>query len=288
MRILATITIAAIMAVMAGLWPGAGRLAQAAAPEGNTPAGKPPGGKAKAPASKPPIAKPPDSEAQAREAQEYEACLAQTDAATAHERASAWIAQGGGAPARHCKALALVRMGRAREGATALEELAQMLTKTRSPLVASVLDQAARAWLAANDATRADAVQTAALKLKPDDVDLLMGRAIILGVAHSYQKAIVDLDRILAQAPQHQDALVLRGAAQGALERFPAALRDLDAALTIDANHVDALLERGNLRYQTKDVAGARSDWLAALRLSPDGPVADAARANLERLDVKP
>ena len=41
------------------------------------------------------------------------------------------------------------------------------------------------------------------------------------------------------------------------------------------------------VRRLAGDDAGARADWLAILRLAPDGAAADAARANLERLDVK-
>jgi hypothetical protein len=35
------------------------------------------------------------------------------------------------------------------------------------------------------------------------------------------------------------------------------------------------------------DDAGARADWLEVLRAAPGTPAADAAQANIERLDLK-
>jgi len=46
-------------------------------------------------------------------------------------------------------------------------------------------------------------------------------------------------------------------------------------------------LERGILRRLKGDDAGARADWLMVLSLAPDGPASDAARTNLEKMDVK-
>ena len=41
------------------------------------------------------------------------------------------------------------------------------------------------------------------------------------------------------------------------------------------------------LRRLAGDGAGARDDWLRAIALSEGSPTAEAARANLEKLDVK-
>ena len=47
-----------------------------------------------------------------------------------------------------------------------------------------------------------------------------------------------------------------------------------------------ALLERGNLRRLDGDDNGARADWLMVLSLQPQGEAAEAARQNLEKMDV--
>jgi hypothetical protein len=65
-------------------------------------------------------------------------------------------------------------------------------------------------------------------------------------------------------------------------------LADIDHALIVDPSSADALLERGNLKRLAGDTAGARADWLALLRnVREDSPQAAAARANIEKLDLK-
>ena len=44
---------------------------------------------------------------------------------------------------------------------------------------------------------------------------------------------------------------------------------------------------RGNIRRLQGDSAGARKDWLQAIKLAPTSPAAEAARRNLERMDIK-
>jgi regulator of sirC expression with transglutaminase-like and TPR domain len=50
----------------------------------------------------------------------------------------------------------------------------------------------------------------------------------------------------------------------------------------------DALLERGAIRHLSADDAGARTDWIDVLKKAPESPAAEAARANLEALGLKP
>jgi hypothetical protein len=49
----------------------------------------------------------------------------------------------------------------------------------------------------------------------------------------------------------------------------------------------DAWLERGILNRLKGDVPAARRDFLQVLVLDPDGPAGDAARANIERMELK-
>jgi hypothetical protein len=50
---------------------------------------------------------------------------------------------------------------------------------------------------------------------------------------------------------------------------------------------VPALLERGNIRRLKGDLLGARSDWERIGQLTPGSQADMAARANIERLDLK-
>ena len=65
------------------------------------------------------------------------------------------------------------------------------------------------------------------------------------------------------------------------------ALVDVERALALRPNHAEGLLERGILHRLRDNKAGARQDWLKVLRVAPDSPAANAARQNLENMDVK-
>ena len=52
-------------------------------------------------------------------------------------------------------------------------------------------------------------------------------------------------------------------------------------------DHVAAYLERGIIRRLSNDPNGARKDWLHTIKLAPDSPAAEAARRNLEKLDIR-
>ena len=222
------------------------------------------------------------------DAQLYEACiqLATENAEAAFEQAIAWRDLGGGRPARHCVALALYGLGQYREAALRLERLAKDAVAEDNRLRASILGQAGHAWTAADDLTRAYAALTTALELNPNNVDLLLDRSLALAVGKSYWDALDDLNQVLDNAPGHVEALVFRATAYRYLDAPELALDDVNRALSRDSVHVGALLERGILRRITGDAPGARADWLKVLERAPDSPAADAARRNIELLDI--
>ncbi len=220
---------------------------------------------------------------------EYGDCLRQIerDAAGAFETANSWAERGGGFAARHCGALALLKLGQYDQAATRLEQLATDMTRGEGDLTADALAQAAQAWMMARKPDRAYAALTTAIKLRPRDVDLLIDRAIALAEAKNYWEAIDDLNHALEINPKRADAHVLRGSAYRYVDSLELAAEDLAAALAIDPRNPDALAERGIVRRLTNDPNGARQDWLTVLRSAPDSPAADVARENLAKLDVK-
>ena len=229
---------------------------------------------------------------QAREQQEreYQDCMVLARAAPADgfDSALAWASFGGGDGARHCAAVALIGLGQYREAARRLERLATDLRAGgKAALSLDILVQAGQAWVLAGDATRAHAVQSAALDIDPDNVELLLDRGITLATAKNYWEALDDLNRALELAPARPDLLTLRASAYRTLDALDLAREDIGLALTRAPNNPDALLERGMLRRLAGDSAGARDDWLRAIALAEGTPTADSARANLERLDVK-
>lgn len=219
----------------------------------------------------------------------YQNCMTLTTkkAEEAWELASGWIQTGGGFPARHCAALALMTLKHYDEAGKRLQELAQEMAKESPDLIAAVLGQAGRAWLLANEANLAYSVQSRALQLTPNDPELLVDRAESLAMAKRLPEAIDDLTKALALDPRKTDALVLRASAHRQLEQYDAAKQDVDRALAINTNDVDGLLERGILRARVGDQDNARADWMRVLKLAPDSPTGDAARKNIENMDVK-
>jgi tetratricopeptide (TPR) repeat protein len=222
--------------------------------------------------------------------QEYEDCmtLARRVPADGYESALAWQGQGGGDPARHCAAVALIGMGKFKEAAERLESLAGAMAQRQPVLAAGAFAQAGQAWTMAGETRRALDAAAAGLTLTPEDVDLLLDRAIALATLGDFTAAVADLDKAQVLAPERADVLVYRASAWRFREDLTKARTDIDAALALDSDNAEALLERGNIRRLTSDMAGAREDWLQVVEIAGGTPAGDAAKANLEKLDVKP
>jgi len=222
--------------------------------------------------------------------QKYEDCMAQAQRVPAdgYETALAWQGQGGGNPARHCGAVALIGLGKYADAAAQLESLGADLAEKQQPLAAEAFGQAGQAWTSANQPAKALAAQDAGIKLAPDDVDLLVDRAFTQKSLNEFAKALDDLNKAATLDPKRSDILAYRASAYRLLNRLPEARADADAALALDPKNAEALLERGNIRRLTDDPAGARADWLQVVELAAGTPAGDAAKANLEKLDVKP
>ena len=228
---------------------------------------------------------------QGREQQQraYQDCmiLARDAPADGFDSALAWASLGGGDGARHCAAVALIGLGQYRTAAQRLERLAADLRVGNAALSLDVLVQAGQAWILAGDTGRAHAVQSAALDIDPDNVELLLDRSITLASAKNYWEAVDDLNRALELAPARPDLLTLRASAYRYLDAFDLAREDITLALSRAPNNPDALLERGMLRRLAGDESGARDDWLRVIGLTEGTPSAELARANLAKLDVK-
>lgn len=238
------------------------------------------------PQAAPQVTNPADAEK--ADAERYRTCmtLARAKPADGWEAALTWIGEGGGDPARHCGAVALIGLKQYKEAAQRLEDLAQA-SHADPALRAAMLGQAGQARILDGDPGRAYADQTAALKLAPDTPDLLIDRAESLALGNQWKDALADLDRALAVEPSRADALTYRAAARRMLGDLGGAAQDIGRALELDPNSPEAWLESGNLKRLAGDAAGARHGWQEVLRLAPNSPAADAARQNLEKLDLK-
>lgn len=222
--------------------------------------------------------------------QEYDDCmtLARRVPADGYESALAWESQGGGDPARHCAAVALIGLGKFAEAGERLESLASGMAEKRPELAAGAFAQAGQAWTMAGETRRSLDAAAAGLKLAPEDVDLLLDRAIAYATLGEFEAAVADLNRSQTLAPERADVLIYRASAWRFLDDLAKARADIDAALALEPENAEALLERGNIRRLTSDPAGARHDWLQVVALAAGTPAGDAAKANLEKLDATP
>lgn len=235
-------------------------------------------------------AQPKRPERQPDESQRYEACMTMTrrDSMTAFEQALNWQDQGGGYPAKHCAAAALVAMKQFKEGAARMEQLAQEIKEPeQEPVRVGLLAQAGQAWLLAGDTGRAYAAQSTALKLAPHDPEIWIDRGQTLATAKNYKDAIADFDQALKIDASRADAYMFRASALRYMDDLKRARTDIDQALKLVPTDPDALVERGIIKRLTDDIAGAREDWMRVIRTAPDSSAAHAAQANLEKLDVK-
>ena len=153
--------------------------------------------------------------------------LAREKPEAGRKQAQEWQGRGGGHPADHCFAVALIGLRQYKDAAGRLEALGQAMVRAPANLRAEVFDQAGQAWMLAGDPARAYEAAGLALELRPDDPDLLLDRAEAAGAAGWYDKAAADLDRVLKADPSRVDALIYRAAANRALGRLDPAFDDI-------------------------------------------------------------
>jgi len=215
-----------------------------------------------------------------------------------------WQAMDGGVPARHCEALALAHLEEYAESAARLMSIAEdirigkgMPVKGDKRLVANgaligdMYGQAANAWLLADEIVRAEDAIELALAVVPEGTaqqrELLVDRARIAAADQDYEYALADLEAVLKADEEREDILILIAAAArgvGNFDRAEEALMKYRRAYPADTA---IQLELGNLRYAQGRFDEARQAWLDLLLSAEEGPNAEAARANLEKLDVK-
>jgi tetratricopeptide (TPR) repeat protein len=224
--------------------------------------------------------------ADAGDAGHYRSCLAAatSNPSAALDDAVRWGAAGGGLPAQHCAALALVGQGRYREAATRLDALARAKEVPDTRFRATLFDQAGNAWMLAGDGARAIASLSSALALTGGDADTFADLARAHAMRKEWREVDLDMNAALQLEPSRADLLVLRASARRALGRLKDAWADIEQALKLRPNDGDALVERGLLRKQIGDIGGAKRDFQAAIKASPSGATAAAARDNLNAL----
>ena len=216
------------------------------------------------------------------EPQHYRLCLAMSSSnpAGALGDAQVWAREGGGVPAQHCAALAMVGLRRYAEAGAALDKLAADKSVPEAGFRSELFDQAGNAWLLAGNAANAVRSFSAALTLSAGDADLYADLARAQAMRKNWHEVDLDLNAALQLTPRRADLLVLRASARRALKRYDDARNDIEAALKLKPGDGGALVERGLLRRQLGDLGGAKRDFQAALKTG----AAAEAQDNLNQL----
>ncbi len=216
----------------------------------------------------------------------YDDCIqtALNQPSTGLSVAQNWQAQGGGAAASHCRAMALAALGSYAEAARALEALALITLDTLAQ--ADLYMQAGDFQISAGNAPAARAFFDKAIAADPQSIGALDGRARTMAAMGDFAGAIADINRLLWLAPNDAEALALRAAARRKSDDPSGALADAEAAIAADPSSAVAYFERGAARAVTGDRAGARADWQEVERLDPGGEFGQLAATNRARLPL--
>ncbi len=232
------------------------------------------------------------------ESARYSACIRMThsDPDTAFDRAIAWRDDGGGMPARHCAALALIGLRLYEEGATRLEELATAPGNATSELRTQILAQASSAWLEAGQDERALTPLDRAIILgeqagipRPTQIMVRLDRAALLTSLGQADKAMEDVQFALTQPTiavrQRIEALYIRASIFHGKGEHQAVVNDTTAALDWGGTKPGLYLIRAEAYAGLGYPELARTDLLTFLTQEPDGARSDTARLMLEKLE---
>lgn len=179
-------------------------------------------------------------------------------------------------------AQALFDRGFAALAAGDFREAVEALTRAvaQEPRVAAGYRYRAKAYLGLGDRPRAIADYDAALRLKPNDPQVLAERAAELLKQRRYADAVVDCDAALRLDPGRVDLFAVRGRCHALLGESSAAFADYEAGLRADPERAaEYLTQRAKLHLECGDPHAALADADAALRLDEADPLAFEVRA---------
>ena len=224
----------------------------------------------------------------ARAVETYDACMAlvERDPAQAEAEAGRWVAAGGGTAARHCRAQALLAQGAERRAAELLRELAAEDRTLPAQVRAEMLVQAGEVYLEIGDLVAAQIAAGQARDVAADPRPAFVLSARIEAANRDWDGAVAALDRALARGEPEAEILVLRAAARLHLDQLVAARSDLAWAEELAPESPWLWLEKGALEAAEGNRDAARAAWLKAIDLDRDGPVAEAARLRLQRMEA--
>lgn len=174
--------------------------------------------------------------------------LVEQDIEMGRRAAQLWAAEGGGANAQHCLALADIAAGFVKLGAARLETVAKRNDAGDVLAQARLYAQAADAWLEADEIAFASTAIGVAFALAPDAAELYLTDAKIKAAKGDWHRVIAAVSAAEKGGVASANGFVLRG--RGRLETgdTEGAATDTVNALSVDPTNIDALTLRGDVQ----------------------------------------
>jgi tetratricopeptide (TPR) repeat protein len=211
-----------------------------------------------------------------------------TSSSAAAEAANVWHAQGGGALARQCAALAYAAQDRWPEAALAFEQAARETNKGEEAAAAALWVQAGNARLAAGEAATAvanfDRGLVSGFLAGPASGEARLDRARANVLAGDLGAARTDLDEALKLVPQDPLAWLLSASLARRMGQFDRAQADIAEAAKRSPDDANVALEAGRIALAAGATAAARVAFEGAVKTQPGSEAARAAQAELDRL----
>lgn len=211
-----------------------------------------------------------------------------TDPAAAAEAANVWHAQGGGALARQCAALAYAAQDRWPEAALAFEQAARETQKGEEAATAALWVQAGNARLAGGEARAAianfDRALVTGLLTGPARGEARLDRARANVLAGDPASARADLDEALKLVPDDPLAWLLSASLARRMGQLDRAQTDIAEAARRSPDDANVALEAGRIALATDAPDAARVAFQGAIKNQPGSEAARAAQSELDRL----
>lgn len=236
----------------------------------------------------------------------YQHCmtLVESNASEAVTYADSWIfSDAGGVPAGHCKALGLLRLGKAKDAALLLENLVNDMVimgdadpaeaQKNSRLKVQLNAQAALSWKQAGDFDKSYVAYSAALSgigaNRPETTrtlyyELYLERGTLQILRGQYKAAAKDFTLAIETDAQQFEGFLQRAKAYRKRRAFLKARLDLKMAQRLQADHPAIFLESGILFREQEQNLEARLAWQRIIELYPDSDYAITARTNIDLL----
>jgi tetratricopeptide (TPR) repeat protein len=218
----------------------------------------------------------------------YDDCveLVGSDPARAEVEAHRWEQAGGGTPAQHCRALALLAQGAERRAAELMIRIAAEDRTLPDEVRSEMLVEAGEIYLGLGDLAAGRRTASDALLLAREPRAALTLSARLKADAGDWRGAVNDLDGALSRGEPDARLLVLRASAHRQMGDPVAARADLLWAAEIAPEEPAIWLERGTLEAAGGDRDTARAAWLRTIELDREGPLGEAARLRLQRMEA--